>query len=49
MNQQTNIIEDREGRLICWIEEKFNLEVVEYNPIPAVIIFAMKRYSTRLH
>jgi hypothetical protein len=49
MNQRTNVIEDREGRPICRTEEKFNLEVIEYNPIPAATIFAMKRYSARPH
>lgn len=49
LNQRTNVIEDRHGRPICRTEEKFNQEVVEYNPIPPAAIFAMKRYSEKPH
>lgn len=49
LNQCTNVIEDRHGRLICRMEEKFNQEVVEYNPIPPAAIFVMKRYSEKPH
>ncbi|KAF7180240.1 hypothetical protein CNMCM7691_009407 [Aspergillus felis] len=48
LNQRKHVIEDQDGIPICRTKMRYNLEVVEYNPIPPNI-FAMNRYSEKPH
>jgi hypothetical protein len=47
-NQRKHVLEDRDGRPICYTEMRCNQEVVEYKPLPPSI-FAMNRYSEKPH